>query len=1325
MKKLLTILACLVCALVCLVAFSGCNVDPAPPEVLYSSQVESARTDVEYDENGAICLVKGTEYFFDPADYQVRLIYESGNEEVIPLTDSRISYERPPFDGMLSEVGIYFLDVRYESGNISSSSSMSFVVEQVVEKPMITYEINYYGGEHTPTFEVDYDYVEVVGDLSATYAGEYRITFIPGYMVRWSDGTRGVVHLDWEIKPAELNKRYFDRALYYEFDAEYHSFDPTLITDLYSYVGTSSDYIVEQVEYRDSGVYEVDLTLSNNCIFKDGTRIMTYEFEVLQKNIRLPQIITETEYDDRWEDYTAYNDDALENEFFNVTGQFASTAGKHVVVFSLRYPEDSYFYRETGPNSWFSYHESTVSFDWEVKPRQVTRPAIGNTQLVWEGFSQFPEVDMHNQHNYIELHMDGSINEGYYRSNVGKYHVEYRLANPNYVWSDTQTSEDIIMDWEIVKRELCAPGEGAYYYDYLPEVRVQKTFSIEDVVINSPHYVSTFYSEESLPIYDELKPINWVEFETQNTVTKYKYTDLDGIVWIKTVTDNDGDDNDTVVYTQTLDMTAKSIGQQQALYVSCTSAWEGCADKHGIKSYLTIAEKGSQTLTFNLTAEDANLTYGDPLVFDYTVNGEQNGQMKYVIRFEGYNNTTSLNQGDLLLTNRIGEATIDYEYVGSEKYEDKKGLIFFDRFDSCANILARPLSEADVAEVVASEIKLNQTLANSEITGVVNGVKDKVWGSFEWEDDTIIPTKTDSDVTTYRYKFVPLSNCYLPFYGEVSVHLGKGDLVVNEDTMLPSATTGDSYLYEGDLIADIKLGDRNEVENALGEIITGKWEIVAGSSVRIGEPFAFKFTPDDSEWYNGYQTEPSTWLYYKLTGATLKDAPMFIANRENGIEYLGGTIAVTYQNISTERILSFDEVEMVITSPYTLNFVIGGGFAEVEGIFSYDYDATKQEDIEPAFDRNNTVVYINNDMTIDAQWWDSTDGAYFRDHTTFIVKKGVTLDIEKLNQPGMYYGTDRYEEIKQLSINIVNYGTVHINKAYDNIIFYNLGTVKIDYCSTDYLGVYNGKDCLFEIKDVLEIDYTASAVGSVHDNGYNVIGALHNEGTFKFIYYTENEDDDTFYLTKTYKPVFVVVDESYNNGTLYGQFSICAPTTIDTDSVFKTYTLEDLEGNRVGYDVLYTHDGRDFGIDEDQPIKFLVYDVDDFFVAMDYCNARGIRSNIQVYVKRDIDVSNDDRFYPYNISSLNIASLLLTETHSLYVEEGVTLTLGDKTLGLSSGYKYPDDANYIPCASLHNYGTINGNIKYAVYSGWVVQNTMVRYYIFNYGTINGEITSAQ
>ena len=150
------------------------------------------------------------------------------------------------------------------------------------------------------------------------------------------------------------------------------------------------------------------------------------------------------------------------------------------------------------------------------------------------------------------------------------------------------------------------------------------------------------------------------------------------------------------------------------------------------------------------------------------------------------------------------------------------------------------------ATIQATTITYNQSLADSQLSGTT-----PIAGHYEWVDDTIEPSVSDSNVTKYSVRFVPddldnnnivegitcklIINKATPDVNSVMSSISASDITYN-DTLADSTITGDLPL------------------NAKGDEVAGSYAWAApdtkpGVSDSDSTPYGVIFTPDDSENY--------------------------------------------------------------------------------------------------------------------------------------------------------------------------------------------------------------------------------------------------------------------------------------------------------------------------------------------------------------------------------------------------------------------------------------------------------------------------------------------
>ena len=378
------------------------------------------------------------------------------------------------------DVGIYFVNVylkdadNYVWANHPDRHyfTLAYKIEPLeIEEPTLEcFEFTYNGEPHSPTLSYTNDVFEMVGDLSATDAGTYRVAvrFKNPTNYKWVNGERGdYLFFEYVINKAKVA-------------------EPT-ITGTFTYNGNEQTAIEvpedapftvsEENTQTNAGEYEVVVSLNDKDNYEwsaGGSEDLTLDFVINKVVVAEPTITGIFTYNGSEQTAIEVPEDAP----FTVSEENTQTnAGEYEVVVSLN-DKDNYEW-ETAGNS------EDLTLDFVINKVVVTEPTITGT-FTYNGSEQ----------TAIEVPADAhySVSADNVQINAGEYEVVVSLNDKdNYEWS-AGDSEDLTLDFVINKLSIedAVLELSSYEYVYsgeLIEPEVTLTLNSKLLVIETEYIV--------------------------------------------------------------------------------------------------------------------------------------------------------------------------------------------------------------------------------------------------------------------------------------------------------------------------------------------------------------------------------------------------------------------------------------------------------------------------------------------------------------------------------------------------------------------------------------------------------------------------------------------------------------------------------------------------------------------------------------------------------------------------------------------------------------------------------------------------------------------
>ena len=301
-------------------------------------------------------------------------------------------------------------------------------------------EFTYDGTAKAPNITgYDTTFVSMSGTRSATNQGTYTITFSlkNKNSTSWhNDGTADIIYT-WIIKRKPLAVNSADLSLSpaeFEFDARSHL---PVITNYDDNVMNCESY-TKQTEY---GEYNVTVSPKDNYSWSDGTNNpVVLKWKITKKVFEKPTISpTSFEYDgtEKTPDIIGFDDAYMSCS----KDTSATAAGSYSIVFLLDYRKSC---------EWADGTNDNFAIDWKITSALIKKPRIDKTSFVYDGTEKSPDIIDYNS-NTINIIGTKSAER------PGKYKITFSLKDLNSATWEDGTTNDIVFEWEILKKQLEIP----------------------------------------------------------------------------------------------------------------------------------------------------------------------------------------------------------------------------------------------------------------------------------------------------------------------------------------------------------------------------------------------------------------------------------------------------------------------------------------------------------------------------------------------------------------------------------------------------------------------------------------------------------------------------------------------------------------------------------------------------------------------------------------------------------------------------------------------------------------------------------------------------
>ncbi len=1301
MKKIIkTLVLLFIFLLPTAVLFAGCGGSDIDDGEMMSLVVTSKSSAMRINDYNEINLEHGQVYIIDINSFKYYAGYQKGKKEINDT--SKITFSTSFPSGEVAPLGNYELYISY--GNYSNYYTIK--INKVVAKPVASQTSFIYSGEEQiPEITgIQDEYMYEMGySVGADVSCDYFKQFFLRENCMWSDGSTEPYYLGWEILPYEIPTPTYTTITYNPYDSwSYpgeHLENVSDYEDIPNFSLEIYDNIIHFGESLNSvGAHTVYCEiLSPNYCFAGGERRVAGEFKINVLYIEIPEFIKEYTYSNGGHNVQFV--DGWPSHVTTIGDVYQTELGTHYTLFEVSDPgnvlwEDieDFEVGEQIVENVIKVSDSQIKIVWEIVPIKIKRPTLIQKEIVFDHSSHSPLLYESNEgmeFNYNDKGF-GFGNDTQY--DAGEYRVEVRL-NYGYVWSDTETSENLIFDWKIIKANLVAPGEGQTGFDEwrVPGVvSAKNTFDVSKIYLPFGFDFSTFSSTAEL----EAAIGESVSFIDN------KFTDSNGIIWVRDISDG-------IKISQTFDLSGKSVGDTQAAYATYYSTSNNYFDKKDIIFNIDIAEKGSQWIDFiwdDPNAPDVDWIYGDVFMFDEENLFVRSGdgyklQYKFINTDNSGENFTYYHNSTDTWVN-VGEYTVYLELEESSDYK------YYSKFVSYnVNVGKKILTAENVAGVSAGKIYRLDELKDSLFDGQVMHNGKTVEGTFNWTNPFFKPSLNDSNVTEFEYTFTPTNtDNYSQYKSTTKITIERSVVRAEIFPTLGRVANGygKDFFFEGDNWADIIINSLNaRARDKNNYIIDGTWSLIIpeGKTV-VDDEFALKFSPENQTYYQDcifYNLYGQLDSYYKIKDVCYKGAePEFVVNYDGKLYYHIQYAAVTYTNHVAEFNFEYDIENFTINEidgGYTLTFL--GHTSSATYNYSNFVEVTTEYDLlnyvlyhyDVSLD-TSTILIVNGDIVVN----DAILGSdrYCLDIFRMFIPEGSSLSFEStvyLQKDNDLIGENIFAEnavIHNLAHTFYNFGTLKFYDVYGNMELINYNTTTIDRYCLDYLSMYNAKDGVVNVNLCENIQYRTE---------YRSFGSFENHGTFNYIYHIETPDSelkDSVNENELFR--FRIEKKSINTGTLNGLFEI-AEADFFLNSGTQISPFVNIYYKNSSGDKTYKYVRsivRDETIAESDMGKFEIRaeTVADLVLAfkMNYDLERSER--VIIKVMNDIDISDQEEwFYDFNVSgSKHMATLLVRENCQLIILEGATLTLGNFKLGLQYN-NYQENKG-----KLINYGKIVGDI---------------------------------
>ncbi len=327
------------------------------------------------------------------------------------------------------------------------------IKKAVVEPPSVPYaEFPYDGEVHAPLIngydENNEKFISILGEPTAVNAGWHTVTFRLKYKSScvWKSNIENDTkdrEFQWKILKKSVPKPTITNTkLTYSGGTQ----SPTL-NGLNDEIMTASGDL-SAVNAKKYWIY-VRLNNTTNYQWADKTSDrLSFEWEILKKSVDKPRLKT---------DSIVYNG---EIQYPPITGflrgameMFGDTEGRNVgeYITQIR-PTDNY--------EWTGGGNESVILTWYITRISVSPPDVTDKFFVYDKSEHSPKISPFDE-NIINC--GGKLRE----TNAGDYSIVFSLSDKEHcVWKNTDSSEDISIDWTIEKQEVTKPTVTNTHFIY-------------------------------------------------------------------------------------------------------------------------------------------------------------------------------------------------------------------------------------------------------------------------------------------------------------------------------------------------------------------------------------------------------------------------------------------------------------------------------------------------------------------------------------------------------------------------------------------------------------------------------------------------------------------------------------------------------------------------------------------------------------------------------------------------------------------------------------------------------------------------------------------